>query len=51
MLFGIPVDGDTVDVFHDDIRRAGLCSAAVQQTRDAQMIQIDENLTLRAKPL
>ena len=40
----VDVDGDAVDVFHDDVGRAVGQRAAVQQVRDVRMIELRENL-------
>ena len=44
------VDGDAIDVFHDDVHGAVRQSAAVQEMRDVRMIELSEDLALDPEP-
>ena len=44
------VDGDAVDVFHDDVGRAVRQGAAVHEMRDVRMIELGQDLALNFDP-
>src|SRR5260370_20818354 len=46
MLVAIGIDGDAIDILHDDVSCAVRQRAAVQQMRDIRMIQLREDLPL-----
>jgi hypothetical protein len=44
------VDGDTIDVFHDNVGRSIRQGAAVHEVRDVWMIQLRQDLALNFEP-
>ena len=50
-LLAIPVERFALDQIHDQIGKPFLCGAAVDQPSDVRVIELRENLPLRAHPL
>ena len=46
----VGVDGDAVDVFHDDVGGAVRQRAAIQQMRDVRVIELSQDLALDLEP-
>jgi hypothetical protein len=50
MPVAVLVEGHPLDVLHDQVRPAVVCGAAVQETRDAGMIEGGQDLAFGAEP-